>query len=771
MRLGIALAGMCLLTFTPPLQGDPPMVEHIPAEALFYAGWAGRSLPFDGSVMGELLLTERGVSEILSGLKSFADSNLKGKDAELFSHAWAMGATAWAHPIAIAVTGIEAEQGNFTLSALGLIDLAGDREVFEGHLNSALGCLGSDRVSVSEATIGTVTYKVIEGLPEELGKVSLGFKGNIFFIAIGDGTCEQFIQLTPEGALSGDAKFAEHHQAVGGQNEQISFYLDVSRTLKQIEQIFREDQGKPASEEPSVSQLTKITTALGLDRVTAVVGSVRIVDRGALSRTRIFTPAPHRGLLMPLTGSPLTETDLAIVPADADFLRAIRLSPEALWAEIRQIVRQIDPDSEAKLLRGTEGIEGDLGVSINDDILANLGDTVLVYSAPSQGGFLTGTVLSVSAKDTEKLSAAITRIEESLSKKLAGETYYTCPNHPDIRRDEEGICPKCEAELVLHKTPASKASIETARFGRTEVRYIRGLGGDIPSPVTPGWAIHKDRLYIAGWAQVIGSVLQSNGTSNPVTSQETYRKARSMVSEKASVLSYTNTPQIMRQIYNYLLIGWTLGANILSENTPINARPDWLPPLPTLEKYLWENITAVSSDEKGITFESYGSLPISGGWLTPLNLPTTAGILLPSLNRARAQAKHAVSASNLNHIGMMVALYQGEHDDQFPPDLAALVKEGMPPHVLVSPLSGREPPKMVDGRLVGEVDYVYIKHDSRSPGNMIVAYERPDVQRRGNVNVLFVDSQVSRMRRGEFRQALQRTKEYLKDLERSESDF
>ena len=76
---------------------------------------------------------------------------------------------------------------------------------------------------------------------------------------------------------------------------------------------------------------------MGIGEASAIVSSMRVVDRGLYTKTRILSPGPHRGLMMMLAGQPLTSADLAMVPADADFFAAAKVDPAALNRFVRGI--------------------------------------------------------------------------------------------------------------------------------------------------------------------------------------------------------------------------------------------------------------------------------------------------------------------------------------------------------------------------------------------------------------------------------------------------
>jgi prepilin-type processing-associated H-X9-DG protein len=218
----------------------------------------------------------------------------------------------------------------------------------------------------------------------------------------------------------------------------------------------------------------------------------------------------------------------------------------------------------------------------------------------------------------------------------------------------------------------------------------------------------------------------------------------------------------VRRLYGVVLAGGTAATNFLGRMAP-EIRPEMLPALPKVEKYVWPDISAVSSDAKGILIESYGSLG-QVGWMVGLQGPMFS-VLYPALHTARSNARQAVSAANLHGLGKGIAMYQADHEKN-PPDLLKLV-EARVIHwrMLYSPSSGRQPRLDAGGKPVGPFDYVYLgaQMPTNAPQNMVLAYERPEIAGpRGRVNVLYADFHVQAVSMAQFAQDLKRTQDFLK---------
>jgi hypothetical protein len=710
----ISILVVCCFVTVPTVRAEAPLADHLPGASLLYAGWAGRNLPFDGSSLGQML-QEPAVGHLLGAFKASID---KMPDKNV-AHLWAIGGILWQQPVAFSLIDLAPGEGNAPkISAALLIDLGKDKATFAKHLDAMI--LNS-KMRVLPEKVGQITCRTIQS---PVGTISLGYKGNIFFLTLGNQTVKMLLSVKPAASLKTDKAFIARRKGVAGDNEQFAFSIDLTKLRPRISSLFARATGaapKAKGGPPAKDRVLKIVDALGLGKITAASGSTRIVDKGLHSKTRILTPAPHRGLLMPLTGGALGDADLADVPDDAILFCATKLSAAAFYAEILTMARQIKPGADKDIRKGVRQIEDELGISISKDILGNLGDTWVLMSASSLGGFGSGTVLTVSVKDAKKLDATIGKIETVFRKKT-------------VRVSPPGV----------RFRPSRAPSIEVLKSGKLEVHYIQGAGRDMP--IAPSWAIHKGKLYIALWPQVIVAAVE-NGGKKSLTRNAAFQKFRRHVSAKPATLTYLDTPAIVRSFYNLLLVGWTVGAPELSRELGLESYPkiDWLPALPKIEKYLSPEMVAVSSDATGITIESYGSLPIVSNYMTSLltTAPVGAAFIVPMIDQARSRAGRTASMANLNAIGKAVAMYQAEHRDQSPPGLVSLVKiKYINAGSLVSPVSGRKMPVDAKGLPTGKSDYVYVFHKPNSAGNLVRAYELPENYGNKGTNVLLVNGAV-----------------------------
>ncbi len=747
-RLVIMIIGLAF--FTGPVLAEQPLADRLPAGAVAYIGWAGKSLTFDGSMFGQLI-ADRSISGLVGAIKDAALPELSPEGGEMFACGWEIASLAWRHPIAAALTELEPREGKEPLAqAVMLIDLGEDRVKFDEQVAKITAKLQEDH-EITDKTVGDITFKTAK-VGEE-NAISFGYIGNLFFFMIGPKGPEIITGLMPDKTLAADRKFIDAFRETGGENEQISLYVDFAAVRDSIEKHL-DRAPAPAVPPPATTSapegeevesglnIKKLAASLGMDKATALVGSVRIVDRHLCTKFKLFSPAPHRGVLMPFAGAALTDADLSGLPADADLAAAVKVSPSELYREFRRIVREIDTGADEELAEAIADFENNVQISLEKDLLAALGDTWVISSAPSQGGFITGTVLSATIKDKDKLNAAIAKIET-----------YAKEQMPQNRR--------------------MQLSIETIKADCIEIHYLSIASQRMPIPLSPAWAINGDKFYFALWPQVLETTFARESAS-PLTATETFTSLRKRVSPNASYLVYMNTPSLIKQLYPLGLLGGSAGMAALKGMVGDPSLPNFPPPLHTLEKYFSPEIYAVSSDKTGIIFEGYSAQPSIMGVGSPVGI----SMLLPALCKARQSANKARSMANLRGIGKAFALYQGEHE-VMPEHLGLLVDENLiGAEMFVSPLSGRKPPKFnkETKQLEGELDYIYLDFTKVADfnsldGDLIMVYERPENYGNRGTLVCHTCGSVTWMDMEEFEAALERTKKAIKAAEESAEDF
>ncbi|MCD6377614.1 MAG: hypothetical protein J7L99_02045, partial [Planctomycetes bacterium] len=617
----------------------------------------------------------------------------------------------------------------FYPQAATIIDLKNDKEAFNVHLQKFLTRLGKN-VKLTQITFGNVSYHSFD---TPAGPCAIGFVGKIFFASIGKGVPMKIAETINGKAksLASQKKFANAMKELCSENVQIAAFIDAKRLIKKVETIINAQgkRGKNARLSKDTIVFRNVIKALGLDGVTVVAGASNIVDRGFHEKIRIFSPSPHRGILSIFAEKPLPAGALESVPADADVLLAANFNPIKLLSLMRNIAAAIEPDSKKEFDESLIEINKTLGVDIEKDLLKYTSGQWTIVSAPSLGGMITGTVITVNLTDADKFLDAITRIEKKL--------------------------------LELIDQPRTK--VRVYRSNGVVIHYLIRRSDDFPLPVAPAWAVHKGKFYLAAFPQVIESAV-SGTNEKPITKSATFIAFRKRLSPNVSYIEYWNTPSIKQKLYGCVLIGGTAATNFLGRFAP-EIRPEILPALPKVEKYIWPTIAAISSDANGITIESYSSVPTL--LISTAYSGTAVSIMLPAMFEARINTRRVASMINLKSIGVGLAVYATENNDDYPPDLNRLVKEKIiDAEMLMSPTSGRKVHFDSKSNPIPPFDYVYLgaglkTTDIPRPSRFILAYEKPEINRFRGTNVLYADGHVEWVFMKKFQHDLARTRQWI----------
>ena len=702
--------------------------EHMPADTLVYAHWAGRSLTFDGSMFGQMI-AEPGFGNMYDVLIDTLRKNMDDeKEKLILGRALAMGKIAWPRPIAIGLTALGP---NGQTSAALWIDLGKNQKAFDQEFTALLELLG---LAKNRKTLvqGMTTYYVL-AKPKN-PSIVYGYVGELFFLTLGEPHARTLIDLTPAKSLKANPTYQSCRKDVAGPNEQMGLYVNIAKLRTSI--ISMEGDKSAASEEVS-----HIIDALGLGKAAAMAGTVRIVEKGMYTKMKLFTPAPHQGVLLPFAGAPLTAADLAGIPADADFAIAGNVSPTAVMKEIRRIAALWDEKKSAKassrietmLNAAMEEFYDTLGISFEKDLLASLGDTWVLSSAQSQGGLLTGTVLSVEVVDEKKLAATLTKLEALL---------------PSPKKRSPGAAPD--------RRDRRRPRLQTLRVKGTSIRYLRMPRGEVTQALLPAWAIHDGRLYLAAWPQVIASTLENKANqTHPTQPTKTllttpdYKTLRAKVSPNASGLIYCNTPQIARQFYAIQLIFGTILSNEMIKNGVADSMPLMPGSIASVTKYMIPSIDVVHADETGITFEGYSSGPSLGAAL-PVIVGAGAAIAVPAAAQARKTAREAQAATHLHILSTAVFHHRAEHNNKYPSNFKDLMPYIKPAH-LVNPKTNRKLPTWdpKTKTLTGKTDYALLDYSKikniPSESKALLLYENPANYADGSTWVVYLDGHVKKV--------------------------
>lgn len=686
--------------------------QLLPAEPQFYAHWAGRSLTFDGSMLGQMIQQGRFDALTANVRHLLLRDAPQGQRAEL-DKLWALLRIGWQHPTALAAGGLTPNTKPFLIV---LADLGKDRADFEKHLQGLL----NERARLvgkplQTTAVGKHTFTVLQDAPP----TTVGLAGNLLVFTVGDGLNQLRLNGKPGSGLAGNTSFQAALAEVAGKDVQLAFYADLDGLVTGL--AGPRPQGKP---EPGSGRA--ILDALGLGNAQSLAGTLRVVDKGMLTTVRLNTPGPHTGLLAPLAGpAPLNDADLAGLPAGTSFVMAIKDDPDRLFGEFVHILAALEPrEADALVLNVLKPFRKEVGFDLRKELLATLGPTCRLSVAPGRAGMMLGGLLSFDVSDEKTLRASLGKLRKALQGSDGG-----------------------------------RVRVETLRTGETTVHYLANLEDSLP--LLPAWCVHNKKLHVALWPQVIASALADR--SPPLVKSAEFNALRKRLPKNPTVLLYADTPALVQQLYPVCLLGGASAGNFFGRNNPQARLATWPGTLQQAVGLLQPSMTVLTHDEKGITLSGFGSLPAP---LTdvPAVLAETFGMFLPALSEARHTAQQTLSMSQLRLLLLGCMMHSTEHDGRLPTSLEQLLEAGyIEPSGLRSPASGRPAPRWdkKDKKLIGKADYILFDYGgidlSKIPNDAmaLLAYERPENFRPDeDIPVGFVDGHVERLSRERLKQLL-----------------
>lgn len=480
--------------------------------------------------------------------------------------------------------------------------------------------------------------------------------------------------------------------------------------------------GDPA---PQPANLQKLTDAFGMKDIPAAF--VELTEGEGGMRLNAFARVTGRDGIYArmISGPPLTDADLAVIPKDASSAAAISFDPKLIWEAVLQAAEASDPDARGSIEGAEAAAAMSLGFSPVHDLLPAFGDTWVFYTAPSNPGVLfTGIVVVADADDAPKLHGMLTR----------AVTYVA------------SLAAESPLRIVQRQV----------KYGAHEVNYV--LLGGVPMPLAPAWGFVDGRVVFGLLPQTVGAAMRQADPAarkSSLLDNTDFADARKTLNRPAWMITYTE-PRAAAQLWFALASLARTAAAAITAGEPREYDLGAAPLYPESPAASARGCTSISStDQDGVYSHSIGLTPqsyVASPAMSTAIGAIAASILLPSLSRARFIAKRSLSMSNLRVIGAACMTYAIDAPGEaFPESLDVLVNNGMlTAEQLVSPLDPSP----------ASPSYVYISGQTMSgDARNVLAYEADfsDNQQ----GALFLDGHVELMDRTALRDAVRATYERL----------
>jgi prepilin-type processing-associated H-X9-DG protein len=241
--------------------------------------------------------------------------------------------------------------------------------------------------------------------------------------------------------------------------------------------------------------------------------------------------------------------------------------------------------------------------------------------------------------------------------------------------------------------------------------------------------------------------------------------------QKISAISFNDLPKVTAEGYQEILLlsRVYLGmADLFGAKTPALV----LPPLNKLMPHVAPMGSVAWTDASGWHVREIKPFPGSDllgaggmGSAVAAEQGLTAGVLLPSLSRARMTANMVKSGSNLRQIGQAMFLYANENKGKFPRTMGELLlTQDITIDVFVNPQTRTRAPREKNKEeqalwVSNDSDYEYLGagKNEQTGANVILAHEKIRPKARG-INMLFGDGHVEYTLLPNARQMLARQK-------------
>ncbi|MCK4342973.1 MAG: hypothetical protein KAY37_14765 [Phycisphaerae bacterium] len=685
--------------------GPTDIAQFMPSETAIYIGWS----PWQEQDSAELRLGQKALD---------AAVKLAGEDADdeeiiLLSLLGEAVLDLQTYSGGIGLFDVTIVEGEPDIHAALVVEAGPDSAKMADKLRACVSQMG-DPDDIERHTVKDVTLDCLQ-LGDTPMHLVWGVHHDCFILALGDVAAGKVIDCMNGDAdnLAATPEFQFDRRKVTARLDGRFFclYVDAQRALTRIMEVVAELAGPLP---PIVDQTIE---ELGLTAVKSKYLHIDEVDEQLRIMGFAHVDGPLRGWLKLWDQEPLSDEDLKIVPKNAYWAEVGNLNLAGLWKETLRILDELSPEA-AGLAQGSVAMSAEvLGFSITDELLPAFGDTWAFFDAPDHGGvLLTGTVLVADVENAEAVQGALAHLARLATALLRQEI---------------------EQDVTL--------KLKQAKHGEHTIHYVLVAG--VPSPVAPAWGFVDDRWVFGLFPQTVAAAMKQvdpNTRGDSILDHPDVQAAAARLPKQIQGFSFYDSQYFTRLFYPLTNALQTLGVSMLAQYD-LEIDFELMPPVSEAEAKVTNFVGTSSKDEDGVLYASLGDgVPLA---VVAGSAAMVTSVMLPSLSRARYQAKTAVSLSNLRGIGQACYVYANDHDDKYPESFEEMIEEGLIiQQQLYSPLNPE-----------GVVSYVYIAGQNWS-GDVrnVLAYERV---RDGEVktNVLFLDGHAESMPIERFKQALQET--------------
>jgi hypothetical protein len=443
--------------------------------------------------------------------------------------------------------------------------------------------------------------------PPGVPQIVWGVQGSYVFLAVGEGEAAALAKKlakpgTPPAWLTQTIEEAEVPR-IGAM-----LYLNLEGAIKTAEPLLGLiPRGGPVDPE-------KIIEALGVRHLKHLAVVSGLNEETAVSKLIVRHDGKGAGLLSLLQGEPIKAEDFGKIPADSELALVTRFDAQAVYDRLKSLAGEIEPRAVEEFDRARKAAEDQLGFSFQDDVLAGLGNRIVVYNSASEGGLLaTGLCAALSVRDAS-------RVEKVIEK---------------LRRLAESEQNQERPEFAVRKSEVGGKLIHYVQFLRE------------PIPFAPAWCVTDTELVVGITPQIVKAHL---GRSEDGTAFLTKTGLDKHVAKgDVTGISYIDPKMIYQLLYSYANLGVCAGASVLEKELGIRADLTKFPTYGVISRHMRPTIGVSRATKETWIGETYATGPTVGVGTIGL---MGVSLLAPAVQQAQATAQANTSRNNMRNIGL-----------------------------------------------------------------------------------------------------------------------
>ncbi len=562
------------------------------------------------------------------------------------------------------------------------------------------------------------------------------------------GKADTLAELRKGGGLAAVPAYQAAMSKVQQAAPALTMYLDFTKGLATL----NEGLAKIPNTPPVVKEkVPAALEALGLNSLTQMAMVSGFDGKGWSEHSYLGVNGPRKGIMTLQASEPLSDGALAVVPKDAAAFGAWKMDLHKAYTEARTVIGKIDAPTLKDFDAGVGTVNASLGLEVERDLLAPLGDEWIFYRAPisDEGGNSPALVLHL--KDGATFAKSLAKLET---------LFNAIPNVP----------------IKIEKVTAAKTEVSMLAFLQYSV----------------AWGVKNDMLYISSLGGIGGAIKQVENKLPSVVENESYKAARAALPQNVKPVSISYTypaklyPELRRMALGIFPVIRQAGFDVPMELLPEGDRvAQFMPPGATI---VWSEADGFHSSGKSAFpgAELLGGQQLGPGLVTGLAVGGMMTIPRVAMN-GPAVASRNVDMANLRGVAQSSLVYASDHKEALPDDLARLVADGMiSPKSLVSRRAGTTPLELTPEleklakddfakfsvEVAAHCDFVYLGKDGKSDldAGVIMAYEKSNAGTPDGLNVAFRDGHVEFILWTRMPTAFEATNAALKKAGKAEVD-